>query len=421
MWRALTLVLVLAWPSFAGAQAPAARPVDVRFMCYSHANECEVTADLLKRFHEQQSEVRVHLDVVGFNVVREQLGIRLNAGAGPDIARVTNLGGLHEHYLDLSPWIDVSYWDENFGPTLDWLRFGASDRGIYGFLSEFTVSGPIVNKTMFDRAGVALPEPGATWDAWADAVREVQRRLSVYSGMVVDRSGHRFSGPAISFGARFFDGAGRPAPTDAGFRAWAERMARWHDDGLMPRDIWPGLSGARWRSGADMFINQDVVMHLTGSWSIQRYAEAIGNRFEWVAVPSPCGTVGCSGMPGGTAVVAFKHTRHPAAVARVMSFLVSPPILKEYYERTLQLPAHAGLARQGLDYGQNVPAAARAALKVFAADIATLSPVAHRLQGHVRNHVIFDAIVTHLSEAFARRLPLHDAYRRIEAEISARM
>ena len=34
-----------------------------------------------------------------------------------------------------------------------------------------TVTGPYVNVTMFEDAGVDMPEEGATWDDWADAQR----------------------------------------------------------------------------------------------------------------------------------------------------------------------------------------------------------------------------------------------------------
>jgi alpha-1,4-digalacturonate transport system substrate-binding protein len=207
---------------------------------------------------------------------------------------------------------------------------------------------------------------------------------------------------------------------DAGFRAFSERMQAWHAAGLMPRDIWPGLTGTRWRTGGDMFINQDVVMHLTGSWSIQRFAEAIGNRFEWVAVPPPCGPANCSGMPGGTAVVAFRQTRHPAEVGRLMQFLVSEPVLKYYYERTFALPAHRGLARTGLDYPPETPPAAVAALRSFTASIERLTPLSHRLQAYGRNAVIFDTIVSQIGDALAGRGNLEDAYRRIEDEVADR-
>jgi alpha-1,4-digalacturonate transport system substrate-binding protein len=390
--------------------------VELRYMCYADGNECEVSRELLDRFERANPGIKVTIDTVGFNVVREQLETRLQAGTGPDMARVTNLGGLNRYYLDLRPHVNAAYWDENFGQTLNWMRVGPNDRGIYGFLTQLTVTGPFVNKTLFAEAGVAVPGANATWDDWATAIRQVQTKLNVYSGIEMDRSGHRFAGPAMSYGARYFDANGRPAVVDDGFKAFAERMVRWHREGLM-KEIWPGASGARWRNAADQFINRDTIMHVAGSWMIPRYSETIGDRFEWVAIPQPCGPAGCAAMPGGAAMVAFKHTRNPQAVARVMEFMASEPILKEYYERTLQIPAHKGLAARGLNYGPNVPPQAIAALKAFTDNYAKVPDVAHRLQGYERNVAIFNATVNHLSQAITGGLTLNEAYEKIEQEI----
>jgi alpha-1,4-digalacturonate transport system substrate-binding protein len=263
-----------------------------------------------------------------------------------------------------------------------------------------------------------MPGAGATWDDWAKAIEEVQRKGKVYSGMALDRTGHRFAGMSISYGARYFDAQGNPsAVVDDGFKAMAERLVRWHKDGLMPQDIWPGASGAKWRNAGDMFINGDAVMHIAGSWMIQRYVADVGEKFEWVVPPQPCGPAGCSAMPGGAAMVAFKGTKHPAEVAKVMEFMVSEPILKEYYERTVQIPAHKGIADKGLTYGREVSPAAQAALKQFTADFAKILPAAHQLQAYQRNVAIYNATVNYVAQAITGTLTLPQAYAKIQEEI----
>lgn len=413
-WLALGLAASLTWIS----NAAFAQGVNLRYLCYADANECEVARDLLDRFEKANPDIKVSVDKVGFAVIREQLETRLAAGEGPDMARVTNLGGLNKYYLDLSPHIDAKNWEANFGTTLPWMRVGKDDKGIYGWMTQLTVTGPFVNKTMFEQAGIALPGPGATWDDWAKATGEVQKKLKLYSAMVMDRSGHRFAGPAISYGAKYFDDNGNPSRVvDAGFKALAERMIAWHKDGLMPQDMWPGAAGAKWKNGGDMFINGDVVMHAAGSWMIQKFQADIGDKFEWIVPPQPCGPASCSAMPGGAAMVAFKSTKNPKEVAKVMEFLVSEPILKEYYERTVQIPAHKGLAEKGLDYGKEVGPATKAALKQFTADFAKISPVAHQLQGYPRNVAVFNATVNYVSQAITGTLTPDQAYAKVQEEI----
>lgn len=400
------------------ATTASAQTVNLRYLCYADANECDVARDLLDRFEKANPTIKVTVDKVGFAVIREQLETRLQGGEAPDMARVTNLGGLNKYYLDLTPHINAKYWTDNFATTLPWMRVGANDKGIYGFMTQLTVTGPYVNKTMFDQTGVKMPGAGATWDDWAKALGEVQKKGKVYSGMVMDRTGHRFAGMSISMGAKYFDAQGNPsAVVDDGFKATAERMVQWHKDGLMPPDIWPGASGAKWKNAGDMFINSDVAMHIAGSWMIQKFQSDIGDKFEWVVPPQPCGPAGCSAMPGGAAMVAFKSTKHPAEVAKVMEFMVSEPVLKEYYEKTVQIPAHKGIADKGLTYPADVKAPTQAALKQFTADFAKISPVAHNLQGYQRNVAIYNATVNYVAQAITGTLTLPQAYAKVQEEI----
>jgi alpha-1,4-digalacturonate transport system substrate-binding protein len=418
MLSRITASFVLGVAAAALATAASAQTVNLRYLCYADANECDVARDLLDRFEKANPTIRVTVDKVGFAVIREQLETRLQGGEAPDMARVTNLGGLNRYYLDLRPHIDAASWEANFATTLPWMRVGANDKGIYGFMTQLTVTGPYVNKTMFDQTGVKMPAAGATWDDWAKALSEVQKKGKIYSGMALDRTGHRFAGMAISMGAKYFDAQGNPsAVVDAGFKATAERIVQWHKAGLMPPDIWPGAAGAKWKNAGDMFINGDTAMHIAGSWMIQKFQTDIGDKFEWIVPPQPCGPAGCSAMPGGAAMVAFKATKHPAEVGKVMAFMASEPILKEYYERTVQIPAHKAIAEKGLTYPKEVAPQTQAALKQFTADFAKISPVAHQLQAYQRNVAIFNATVNYVAQAITGGLTLDQAYGKIQEEI----
>jgi alpha-1,4-digalacturonate transport system substrate-binding protein len=85
-----------------GALAAPAGAAEIRVACYSDGNECDVTQELAKRFEAQNPDVKVVIDKVPFKAIVEQLPVQLAAGEGPDIARVTELGGLSRFYLDIS-------------------------------------------------------------------------------------------------------------------------------------------------------------------------------------------------------------------------------------------------------------------------------------------------------------------------------
>ena len=389
----------------------------VRITWYNDGNEGEVLRDLLDRFEQQNSDIKVVLDTVAYQAILESLPIQLAAGEGPDMARVTDLGGLSSHYLDLRPYLsDPDYWEANFGPFLKWLRAPGDDSAIPGFMTQLTITGPYVNRTLFEQADINLPGSGATWDDWAAAANAVADKLDIPIPLAFDRSGHRVSGPAISMGAAYFDANGGPALIDDGFKAMAQRLYDWHQDGTMGKELWGSVSGSTYLGANEDFANGQVVMYMSGSWQISQFSDQIGDAFDWWAVPAPCGPAACSGMPGGAALVALNTSKNPEAVARVMDYLSSADVLNEFYGRTLFVPGHIGLSADGVDFQTDNPLA-KHALETFAGAVPTISPVAFDLQGYVYNRVMFNAIISRLGQAIVGEMTLDEAYARMEQDI----
>lgn len=398
----------------------AASAGDVRIMWYSDGVEGEVLQDLLTRFMADNPGINVILDNVAYSVIQEQLPIQLEAGQGPDIARVTNLKAQSQHWLDLRPLVaDPAYWDENFGDQADWMRPDGSDQ-ISGFMTQITLTGGFANKTLFDQAGVELPAEGATWAEWAEAARQVAQSQQVPFPMALDRSGHRLTGPNISYGANYIGEDGLPAPLDDGARAFITDFVGWSQDGTMMKDVWVSAAGSTYRAAADDFINAQLVYYYSGSWQVPNFATKIGDAFDWVATGSPCGPATCTGMPGGAGLVAVKYTQNPEEVAKVMDYLASEEILKEFSERTLFLPAHKGVLARGLDF-QSDDEQVKAALNAFVAESPKTSETALKLPGWRWSDAYFGALVTRVSQAVAGELSLEDAFSRIDADIEARV
>ena len=401
--------------------AGAASAQELRFMCYSDGNECEVYDDVLTRFEAENEGLDVIVDVVPYQAILENLPVQLADGTGPDLAKVTDLGGLNEYYLDLAPYVDADYWNSSFGETLNWYRAGEGDEGIYGMHSQLTITGPFVNATLFEQAGVEMPGAGATWDEWAAAATEVAEATDADFPMAIDRSGHRVAGPAISYGAQLFDAEGNGQLVDDGFAAFAEQFVAWNEDGTMARDVWAGQGGSTYQDAAQEFINGELVFYYSGSWQVGRMDEQVGDFFDWQVVGSPCGPAGaCSGMPGGAGIVGFAQTEHPEAVAKVIDYLASEEVYAEVTARTKNLPAHLGVASAGVDFEDASPAAS-AALTAFAADLANVSPIAFAYQGYAGNRAMFGITVERLSQAIVGELTVAEALERMTSDLEAAM
>ena len=394
-----------------------AQTTTLRMAWYSDGNEGEVMADLLKRFEEQNKDIKVVLDQVPFKAVNENLPVQLASGQGPDMARVVDMGGLSRYVLDMRPYLkDPTYWEQNFGQFLPWMRPVGDTKSIPGFMTQLTVTGPFVNKTLFEQAGVPLPGDNATWEDWAKAAQAVAAKTQAPFPIAIDRSGHRFYAIALSQGTKIFGANGEPIVVDEGFQRAAQLIYDWHRSGIMSKELWGSVSGTAYRGANEEFKNAQVVLYLSGSWQTSQFDKTVGDAFDWIVVPNPCGPGGCTSMPGGAGLVAFKETQHPKEVARVMDYLVSEPVLSEFYSRTLFVPGHLGLAKKGIDY-PTASSQAVAALKVFTADANHISPLAYELQGYTDNRIIFNAVISRLGQAISGETTPDEAYKRIKADV----
>lgn len=406
-WAALA---VFAASGAAGAQ-------EIRYMCSTDGNSCQVMDEMFDRFEAENEGVTVVVDIVPYKAILENLPVQLAAGTGPDMAKVTDLGGLNEHYLDLKPHVDAGYWEDSFGDILDWYRADPEDDGIYGMHSELTVTGGFANVTLFEQAGVEMPGPEATWDDWAEAAREVAEATGTPFAMAMDRSGHRIAGPAMSYGAKIFDEAGEPILVDEGMTEYVAKFVNWHRDGTMAPEVWGAAGGTSYQDAAQEFINGELVFYYSGSWQVQRMDEAIGDFFDWKVVGSPCGPAGCSGMPGGSGVVGFAETEHPEIVAKAIDFLAQEDNYRELAARSLSIPAHIPIAESGVDY-QGTTEQAAEALNAFAAQVPRILPTAFQYQGYKNNRAMFNITLARISQALAGEMSVEEAMDRAKDDLA---
>ena len=394
----------------------ASAQVELRMTWYDDGNEGQVMRELLDRFEAENPGIRVVVDTVPYAAgIQQSLPLQLASGQGPDMARVTDFGNLQTYFLDMRPHLEnADYWEANFGPFLDWMRPAGSD-AIPGFMTQLTVTGPFINRTLFEQAGIAVPEGETTWEAWAEVTRRVAEATGTPYAMVMDRTGHRLAGPAISQGAQIFDADGFPQVDDGGMRRMMQLMIDWHADGTMDPDVWIGSAGS-YVAGNLPFVNAQVVLYMSGSWQIGQFAQNIGDAFDWQAVRNPCGPAACTGMPGGAGLVGIADTDHPEEVALVMAYLAQEDVMEEFYGRTLFIPGHLGLADSGVDFVTDIEQA-KMALTVFASEVPKLHPIAYRLQAYPFNFpAILNPIRDRLTQVFVGELTLDQALERIQAD-----
>jgi len=216
----------------------------------------------------------------------------------PALARVTGIDPLWANQMqDLTDIAKSHKIDENFLQE-------APDGSIPAIPSDLTAVGLFVNKTLFEKAGVAFPtsiDKTWTWDEFIAAVNQVREKAGAKYGVVMDRSGHRLRAMMYEFGSTAFAKDGDKYAGDDEAVQTMEYFRKINDDKTMPKSVW--LSG---EDGNAMFKSGQVAAYYSGSWQVADFNKNIKD-FEWMSVPLPKQKVNATNLGGGF-MIAFKDT-----------------------------------------------------------------------------------------------------------------
>ncbi len=147
-------------------------------MWYDDGTEGQTMRELLDRFEKENPGITVVMDTVAYKDIHNILQGQVETGTGPDMARVTDVRRFAGKYLDMRPTMaDAAAWEANWPEqVLDSMRSDANPTGLHGFPTQFTVTGPFINRTLFEQAGVPVPSDTSdkvTWDEWVTAAKKV--------------------------------------------------------------------------------------------------------------------------------------------------------------------------------------------------------------------------------------------------------
>ena len=401
-------------PPTAVPPTPTSAPVVLHFMYYQDSIEASIMAPLVTKFQLANPGIMIELDVVPYANITNQLPAQVQAGQAPDMARITNFGAFRGNLLDLTPYLsDPSFMTNNFAaPVLAALRATGDTTGLYGFPDTLTVTGPYVNTTLFQQANVALPGANATWQDWADAAKQVATATNVKYAIGMDATGHRLASVIISDGGTLLTPDGNFTIDTQGFRDAVTMLKNWQDQGLTDKQIWT-KSG---NSCINDFMSGTMVFCLSGSWQVGNVAKTVGSNFSWQVVPAPTGAGGSVGIAGGSAVVAFKSTQHPAEVAKFMEFLMQPENYSTFSANTLALPAETAVATAGVDYNTADPNV-KAALNAFTASVQNITAQGWALNPNPNAFAYYQNAVTRISQYLTGELTLDEMVTKLQADI----
>ena len=407
------IVSLIALASAAGLGA-AQEPVTLRFLCFQDRNECDVYADLLARFSEQNPGIAVAVDVTAEEEAYERERAAYDAGEPYDIARMNGSWWLVGGYVNLRPLLGETLMRTFRSAYFELLRHLPANTGIYAFPDSLDVVAPFVNVSLFEEAGVALPGAGASWDDWLAALDEVVEATDADYVLSVDNKDHRLVGPAMSLGAQYFDTDGKlTLPDTDGLRDFLLILHELMQEGKTPADTLLGTGKSQ-----EYFVRGETVMYICGSWKVEEVSAQIGADFDWAIVPNPSGPGGATGVALATWLVADNHIDQPDAVAQVFEYLLEHEVSAEFAARTLTVPAREDLAGAGIDYQTDNEVVA-AALNGFAREVPNLQDQAILFDVIGERFFYYAKSNEFLRAYFAGELSLDEALTRLQERLEA--
>jgi alpha-1,4-digalacturonate transport system substrate-binding protein len=341
----------------------------ITYLYFTNGPDLQATKTLIAKF-DQQTGGTVTLDTVPYTDLDQEIQAQTSAGKPPAVVQTTEPQLYAPRLISLSAALGQS-WLHSLNPNL--MASVEYKGGYIGLPNQLTVMAPIVNVTMFQKAGVPVPalDTKWTWPQLISDAEKVQAANHTQFAIAIDHSGDRLANVFAQYGTYLFGANGRGA-----LNTQEATNAMGTLSGLLKHNK---ISSASWIAGGENyvagdteFLAQQVPVLLSGSWEVASFATSV--TFKWTAVPNPC-DVNCGGGSGGNYMVAFKKSNDPALAEAFIKFMSEPANQAYMSVQSDTIPSSESLAAPG---SIKYPAKVAGSMDVFN-KAATLMPGAFSL------------------------------------------
>ena len=314
----------------------------------SNASTQNVIQGLLKEYHQQHPDTDFQVSVLPSNGFLAKLNTLATAGEFPDIVEVTTamIQNYADPALDLAKYTDRSEFLSRYLPGYQ--PFIISGDKVIGVQIEATVNGLFYNKSLFAKAGVAVPQNENeiwTWDQFKQAVQQVMKLPECRMGVAYDCTVQRWSGLLYQASGRWISADGKQFLPDAGHAQDALNFFRGLVAAkLIPTSAWPGKT-----DGGQLFKTGVAAMLWSGNWQLRGFI-AGGMPFPFGTTYFPRGAIRAT-CPGGEFLMGFEHSANHDEAAQVLLWWAQPATIKYYLEKlggSLLTP----MKNQEINYGK---------------------------------------------------------------------
>ena len=369
--------------------ASAAHASELKLMWYMSATDEEpLIKEMLADYTKQHPDTTFNLQIVPYGDIDSRFAQLAAAGELPDISKTSSMRPFLRPYLmDLSEYLGEDYLDNFIKGWADGARFDG--KAIAAPLSV-SATGMLINKGAFDKAGVAIPdlETGWTWDEFLEKINEVKDKARIRYPLVYDVSQSRWLTYEFQFGNHIYS---EQPPYKVVFDHDSATKVLEKFINMANNDMPPGLwSGSSSDNPKQIFMSGQAVAWMSGNWNVAPLSQQ--NRIDWIAGPTPYGTVKSS-MIGGDYIIGFNTSEHQQEVADFIEWMTTDETAQSQYAKGMMvIPANLNVPP--VDYGNEAASKAQDRFKHELAESPTYAatdqanPAMQYVWGPMRNALL---------------------------------
>lgn len=292
----------------------------ISFATWGSKTEVEILKGIINDFETQNPDIKISFMHIPQNYF-QKIHLLFASNTEPDVIFINNLylpvyansGKL----LELEP--DKTVYNEKVLQTLSWKgKYYAIPRDISLLVMYY-------NKDLFRRFGITEPSDSWTTDDFLKKSKEIKDKTGKFAVS--------FEEDALFYLPYIMSNGGDFLSMDE--KAVKSRQS--YVDLAYKENYAPRKDQSASMTMAQMFLKEEIAMHLTGRWLYPKYMEDA--KFKIGTVTFPKGTAGSVVSLDASGWAISKSSKHKDAAMRFIEFLSSKPTIEQFTQTGLIIPA----------------------------------------------------------------------------------
>lgn len=313
----------------------------ITFSSWGSQSEIEILKPLLKKFEEENPDVRIEFLHIPQNYF-QKLHLLFASKLAPDVVFVNNFYSLK--YINAGLLEDLS--DEFKDDKKFYFKKAIESASYNGrlYVVPRDVSALVIyyNKDIFDKYKIAYPDKSWTIKEFQNTAIKIRQAAAAKNETGVYAVGYE-TDSLYWLPFLFSEGGGLIEEADVIIdKPQSIEMLQFYADLCCKHHVAPGMSQSASLTMGQMFLQGRLAMHLSGRWLVPKYRKDA--NFNWDIVNFPHGKEGSIVGLDSSGYAVSKQSKHKSEAIRLIKFLSSKSSAKQLAKSGLIVPARKDAA-----------------------------------------------------------------------------